>query len=203
MGTYANIYIEYYNKTEDKWELINPTYSSKTINSCWRQGIVRDLLDDRGWYQTPTKSGYPKNMSNELSEILKKEEEDTEYKPYNKGYITLDKFIDYIDKKIKENEESIKNAYKRDDITICNLKIDLIAKYILTKEEGLVESIKHINNVTDIIEELECVAEYKEEIDSLQYALEFCRGIMFLVGFLTDTSYDLPEENVRIVYYFD
>lgn len=202
MSTYANIYIEHYNKTEDKWELINPTYSDKVVNSCWRQGVVRDLLDNRGWYQTPTKSGYPENMSNELFEILKKEDE-TEYKPYNKGYITLDKFIDYIDKKIKENEESIKNAYKRDDITICNLKIDLIAKYILTKEEGLVESIKHINNVTDITEELECIAEYKEEIDSLQYALQFCNGISFLVEFLTGTSWDLPEEYIRIVYYFD
>lgn len=202
MGTYANIYIEHYNKTKDKWELINPTYSNKTINSCWKQGIVRDLLDDRGWYKTPTKSGYPKNMSDELSEILKKEDEGN-YKPYNKGYITLDKFIEYINKKIKENEESIKNAYKRDDITLCNLKIDLIAKYILTKDEGLVESIKHINNAADIIEELEYVEEYKEEIDSLQYALQFCNGIMFLVEFLTDTSWDLLEENVRIVYYFD
>lgn len=203
MSTYANIYIEHYNKTEDKWELINPTYSDKVVNSCWRQGMVRDLLDDRGWYQTPAKSGYPENMSNELSEILKKEEEGTEYKPYNKGYITLDKFIDYINKRIKENEESIKNAYKKDDITICNLKIDLIAKYILTKEEGLVESIKHINNVTDITEEIEYIAEYKEEIDSLQYALQFCNGIIFLVEFLTDSSWDLIEENVRIVYYFD
>lgn len=202
MSTYANIYIEYYNKTEDKWKLINPTYSNKTINSCWRQSIVRDLLDDRGWYRTPAKSGYPENMSNELSEILKKEDE-RDCKPYNKGHITLDKFIDYINKKIKENEESIKNAYKRDDITICNLKIDLIAKYILTKDEGLVESIKHINNVTDIIEELDCIAEYKEEIDSLQYALQFCNGIMFLVEFLTDTFLDLLEESVRIVYYFD
>jgi hypothetical protein len=202
MSTYANIYIEHYNKTKDKWELINPTYSNKTINSCWRQSIIRDLLDDRGWYQTPTKSGYPENMSNELSEILKKEDE-AEYKPYNKGYITLDKFIDYINKKIKESEESIKNAYKRDDITICNLKIDLIAKYILTKDEGLVESIKHINNVTDIIEEYEVVAEYKEEIDSLQYALQFCNGISFLVEFLTSTSWDLPEEYIRIIYYFD
>lgn len=202
MSTYANIYIEYYNKTKDKWELINPTYFGEVVKGCWRQGIVRDLLDDKGWYQTPTKSGYPVNVSNELSEILKKEDE-TDYKPYNKGYITLDKFIDYIDKKIKEDEESIKNAYKRDDITICNLKIDLLSKYILTKDEGLIESIKHINNVTDIIEELGCVAEYKEEIESMQYALQFCSGIMFLVGFLTDTSYDLPEENVRIVYYFD
>jgi hypothetical protein len=202
MGTYASIYIEYYNKTEDKWELINPTYSSKTINSCWRQGIVRDLLDDRGWYKIPNKSGYPKNMSNELSEILKKEDEG-DYKPYNKGYIILDKFIDYINKKIKENEESIKNAYKRDDITICNLKIDLISKYILTKDEGLVESIKHINNVTDITEELEYIAEYKEEIESLQWALQFCNGISFLVEFLTGTSWDLPEEYIRIVYYFD
>lgn len=202
MSTYANIYIEYYNKTEDKWELINPTYSNKTIGSCWRQGIVRDLLDERGWYQTPAKLGYPEDMSNELSEIFKKEDE-AEYKPYNKGHITLNKFIDYINKKIKENEESIKNAYKRDDITICNLKIDLIAKYILTKEEGLVESIKHINNVTDIIEELDCIAEYKEEIDSLQYALQFCNGISFLVEFLTGTSWDLPEEYIRIVYYFD
>lgn len=202
MSTYANIYIEYYNKTEDKWELINPTYSDKVVNSCWRQGAVRDLLDDRGWYKTPAKSGYPENMSNELSEILKKEDE-AKYKPYNKGHITLDKFIDYINKKIKENEESIKNAYKRDDIAICNLKIDLIAKYILTKEEGLIESIKHINNVTDITEELECVAEYKEEIDSLQYTLQFCNSIMFLVEFLTDTFLDLPEEYIRIVYYFD
>lgn len=202
MGTYANIYIEYYNKMDNKWELINPTYSNKTINNCWRQGTVRDLLDDRGWYNNPTKKGYPDNMSNELSEILKKEDE-TEYKPYNKGHITLDKFIDYINKKIKENEESIKDVYKRNDITICNLKIDLIAKYILTKEEGLIESIKHINNVTDITEELECVYEYKEEIEFLQYALQFCNGIMFLVEFLTDTSWDLPEENVRIVYYFD
>lgn len=202
MSTYANIYIEYYNKTEDKWELINPTYSNKTIDSCWRQSIVRDLLDDRGWYKTPTKSGYPENMSNELSEILKKEDE-RDYKPYNKGYITLDKFIDYINKKIQENEESIKNTYKRDDITICNLKIDLIVKYILTKDEDLVESIKHINNVTDITEELECIAEYKEEINSLQYALQFCNGIMFLVEFLTDSSWDLIEENVRIIYYFD
>lgn len=202
MSTYANIYIEHYNETKDKWELINPTYSDKTIDSCWRQSIIRDLLDDRGWYKTPTKSGYPKNMSNELSEILKKEDE-RGYKPYNKGYITLDKFIDYINKKIKENEESIKNAYKRDDIAICNLKIDLIAKYILTKEEGLIESIKHINNVTDITEELECVAEYKEEIDSLQYTLQFCNSIMFLVEFLTDTFLDLPEEYIRIVYYFD
>lgn len=202
MSTYANIYIEYYNKTEYKWELINPTYSNKTTNSCWRQGIVRDLLDDRGWYKTPAKSVYPENMSNELSEILKKEDE-TEYKPYNKGHITLDKFIDYINKKIKENEESIKNAYKRDDITICNLKIDLIAKYILTKEEGLIESIKHINNVTDIAEELEYIAEYKEEIDSLQYASQFCNGILFLVEFLTGTSWDLPGEYIRIVYYFD
>lgn len=202
MSTYANIYIEHYNKTKDKWELINPTYSGEVVKGCWRQGVVRDLLDDRGWYQTPTKSGYPENMSNELSEILKKEDE-AEYKPYNKGYITLDKFIDYINKKIKENEESIKNAYKRDDITICNLKIDLIAKYILTKDEGLVESIKHINNVTDITEELEYVEEYKEEIDSLQYALQFCYGIMFLVEFLTDIYMDDQEENVRIVYYFD
>lgn len=202
MGTYANIYIEYYNKTEDKWELINPTYSDKTINSCWRQSIIRDLLDDRGWYKTPTKSGYPVNMSNELSEILKIEDEE-DYKPYNKGYITLDKFIDYINKKIKENEESIKNAYKRDDITICNLKIDLIAKYILTKDEGLVESIKHINNVTDITEELDFVEEYKEEIDSLQYALQFCNGISFLVEFLTDAFGNLSEEDIRIVYYFD
>lgn len=202
MGTYANIYIECYNKKENKWELINLTYSNKTINSCWRQGIIRDLLDDRGWYQTPTKSGYPENVSNELSEILKKED-DKEYKPYNKGHITLDKFIDYINKKIKENEKSIKNAYKKDDITICNLKIDLLAKYILTKEEGLVESIKHINNVADITEELECVAEYKEEIESLQYALQFCNGISFLVEFLTGTSWDLPEEYIRIVYYFD
>lgn len=202
MSTYANIYIEHYNKTEDKWELINPTYSDKVVNSCWRQGIIRDLLDERGWYKIPNKSGYPENMSNELSEILKKENE-TEYKPYNKGHITLDKFIDYINKRIKENEESIKSAYKKDDITICNLKIDLLAKYILTKEEGLVESIKHINNVTDIIEELDCIAEYKEEIDSLHYALQFCNGIMFLVEFLTGTSCDLPEEYIRIVYYFD
>lgn len=202
MSTYVNIYIEYYNKTKDKWELINPTYFGEVVNSCWRQGIVRDLLDDRGWYQTPTKSGYPEKMSNELSEILKKG--DTEdYAPYNKGHITLDKFVDYINKRIKENEESIKDAYKRDDITICNLKIDLLAKYILTKDEDLVGSIKHINNVTDITEELECIAEYKEEIDSLQYALQFCNGIMFLVEFLTDTPWDLPEENVRIVYYFD
>lgn len=202
MSTYANIYIEYYNKTEDKWELINPTYSNKTIDSCWRQGIIRDLLDDRGLNLTPTKSGYPKNMSNELSEILKKEDE-TEYKPYNKGHITLDKFIDYINKKIQENEESIKNTYKRYDIAICNLKIDLLAKYILTKDEGLVESIKHINNVTDITEELDCIAEYKEEIDSLHYALQFCNGISFLVEFLTGTSWDLPEEYIRIIYYFD
>lgn len=202
MSTYANIYIEHYNKTKDKWELINPTYSGEAVNSCWRQSIIRDLLDDRGWYQTPTKSGYPKNMSTELSEILKKEDE-TEYKPYNKGYITLDKFIDYINKKIKEDEESIKNAHRRDDIAICNLKIDLIAKYILTKDEGLVESIKHINNVTDITEELEYVEEYKEEIDSLQYALQFCNSILFLVEFLTDTFLDLPEEYIRIVYYFD
>lgn len=202
MSTYANIYIEYYNKTKDKWELINPTYSGEVVKGCWRQDVVRDLLDDKGWYQTPTKSGYPKNMSNKLSEILKKEDE-AEYKPYNNGYITLDKFIDYINKKIKEDEESIKNAYKKDDITICNLKIDLLAKYILTKDEGLVEPIKHINNVTDIIEELDCITEYKEEIDSLQYALQFCNGVMFLVGFLTDTSYNLSEENVRIVYYFD
>ena len=203
MSTYANIYIEHYNKTKDKWELINPTYSGEVVNGCWRQGIIRDLLDDRGWYQIPAKLGYPENMSNELSEILKKEEEDTEYKPYNKGYITLDKFIDYINKKIKENEESIKDANKRDDITVCNLKIDLIAKYILTKDEGLVESIKHINNVADTTEDLEYIAEYKEEIDSLQWALQFCNGIMFLVEFLTDTSWDLPTENVRIVYYFD
>jgi hypothetical protein len=201
MGTYANIYIEHYNKLKDKWELINPTYSGKSVNSCWRQGIVRDLLDEIGWYRIPAKSGYPENMSNELSEILKKEDE-AEYKPYNKGYITIDKFIDYIDKKIKENEEFIKNAHKRDDITICNIKIDLLSKYILTKDEKLVESIKKINSI-DYQEELECIVEYKEEIDSLQYALEFCRGIMFLVGFLTDTSWDLPEENVRIVYYFD
>lgn len=201
MSTYANIYIEYYNKTEDKWELINPTYSGEVVKGCWRQGIVRDLLDDRGWYQTPTKLGYPENMSNELSEILKKEDE-TEYKPYNKGYITLDKFIDYIDKKIKENEEFIKNAHRKDDIAICNIKIDLLSKYILTKDEKLVESIEKINSI-DYQEELEYIAEYKEEIESLQYALEFCNGIMFLVGFLTDTSWDLPEENVRIVYYFD
>lgn len=202
MSTYSNIYIEYYNKTKDKWELINPTYSGETINSCWRQGIVRDLLDDRGWYQTPTKSGYPENMSNELSEILRKKEEDTEYKPYNKGYITLDKFIDYIDKKIKENEESIKNARRRDDIAICNIKIDLLSKYILTKDEKLVESIEKINSI-DYQEELESFLEYKEELEALQHALQFCNGIMFLVEFLTDTSYDLPEENVRIVYYFD
>lgn len=202
MSTYANIYIEHYNKLKDKWELINPTYSGEEVNSCWKQCIIRDLLDDRGWYKIPSKLGYPENMSNELSEILKRKDE-AEYKPYNKGYITLDKFIDYINKKIKENEESIKDAYKRDDITVCNLKIDLIAKYILTKDEGLVESIKHINNVTDTTEEIEYIAEYKEEIDSLQGALQFCNGIMFLVEFLTDTSWDLPTENVRIVYYFD
>lgn len=201
MSNYVNIYIEHYNKLKDRWEMINPTYSREPVNSCWRQGIVRDLLDERGWYKIPTKTGYPQNMSNELSEILKKEDE-KEYKPYNKGYITLDKFIDYINKKIKETEESIKNAHRRDDITVCNIKIDLLSKYILTKDEKLVESIEKINSV-DYQEELEYISEYREEIDSLQYALGFCKGIMFLVEFLTDTSWDLPEENVRIVYYFD
>lgn len=201
MSTYANIYVEYYNKKEDKWELINPTYSGKSVNSCWRQGIVRDLLDERGWYRIPAKSGYPQNMSNELSEILEKEDTG-DYAPYNKGYITLDKFIDCINKKIKENEESIKNASRRDDITICNIKIDLLSKYILTKDEKLVESIEKINSINHQ-EELEYISEYKEEIDSLQYALQFCNGISFLVEFLTDTSWDLSEEYIRIVYYFD
>lgn len=200
MGTYANIYIECYNKKENKWELINPTYLGKTINSCWKQGIVRDLLDNRGWNNAPTTSGYPDNMSKELTEILEKEDK-KEYKPYNKGHIIIDKFINYIDAKIKECEESIKKAHKRDDIAICNLKIDLLSKYILTKDEALVESIKSINSI-DYQEELEYIEEYEEEIDSLKWALKFCEGVTFLVEFLKNPYY-YHLEDIRIVYYFD
>ena len=201
MGTYANIYIEYYNNKEDKWELINPTYLDKKIDSCYRQGSIRDLLDDRGWYQTPTKSGYPENISNELSEIFKKEDE-TDYKPYNRGYITLDKFTEHINRKIKETEESIKNARRVDDIAVCNIKIDLLSKYILTKDEKLVESIEKINSI-DYQEELEYFLEYKEELEYLNYALQFCHSIAFLVEFLTGSFiWEDDYSKIRIVYNF-
>lgn len=200
MGTYANIYIEYYNKIEDKWEFINPTYLSKTINSCWRQGTIRDLLDDRGWYNTPTKFGYPKNMSKELTEIFDKNEKEGNHS-YNKGYITLEYFENHIIKKISENEEYIKNNSKNADIQTCNLKIDLLTKYVLTKDKSLVESIKNINSLSSE-DDYESIIEYQEEVECLSGALDFCKGIGFLVGFLLDDPF-VESCNIRLIYYFD
>ena len=202
MGTYANIYIEYYNKSENKWELVNPTYLGKKINNCYRQGIVRDLLDDRGWYNTPTKKGYPDNMSKELTEILNSEDI-KDYPPYNKGSITLDNFITSIENKIKNNEDTIKNMHRSDDIAICNLKIKMLSDYIINEDKSLIESIKKIDSI-DYGEELETIEEYKEEIESLNYALQFCYNIAFLVEFLTDMYiWEDRYSDIRIVYNFN
>ena len=226
MSSYTKIYVEYKDDRDNLWHLLQAyvplkdriyerdeseeELSDVTIkleeksyfisNSISKCGVIRDLLTDSG--KKIFNRGFPKDMSADLENILKKQQEEidslnekssNELSAINHDWRYAKSWC-YLSE-LREEVEELYGSYVH-----CAFKSELDKIYI--KLSNIYDKLSP-SSISEIETEEynECDEdEYADELEDVIYARGFCDFIEGLIDFVTGCI-SSHEGNIRLVYY--
>lgn len=214
MGVYLTYYIEFKSRNEDKWKLLsflmpqdkrqyhhesdevfavdNLGIFDKVSWDC-RQGMIRDILSDHDTEFADR--GFPKDVSEELDTILKKDIEGDERDwRWGKSHVTLVEAENAYKKMYNVAFERYMKHRVDDRFDYLNQRFDRIESFLKEEKVGKLEPY---NKEEDFFFEDESWE--KEELDSAVLFGKWLFSINQMVDFATGGWYDSDE--IRIVYY--
>ena len=115
---------------------------AENVCYCDNGGIIRDEYVRRGYglHDSFEDRGFPKDMSNELKEVLKTEGEYT----WGHTYIYLSEWQAEYEKRLAEFKKKLEDIYKEDKLSIIDNKLDLLIRKVKDPlyEEPIIEEKK-------------------------------------------------------------
>ena len=214
MGVYLTYYIEFKSRNESKWKLLSflmPQdkrqyhHDSDDVVSAgdlglfdmvsWdcKQGVIRDILSDHDTEFADR--GFPKDVSEELDVILKKDIEGDERDwRWGKSYVTLVEAENAYKKMYNVAFERYMKHRVDDRFDYLNKRFDRIECFLKGEETGKLEPF---NKEEDFFFEDESWE--KEELDAAIWFGKWLYFINQMVDFATGGWYDSDE--IRIVYH--
>lgn len=164
-------------KQGDKWI---PVIFNGSLYTNSKQGMIRDHLSSRGWYNCPfTSRGLPDDVSQEVKESVEKYEYN-----YDISYATLAEFEDYYN--------TVEATYKQERSRVANEYMLRQLKYVLNKD---VDDPEYMDLRTSFDEDLE------DSEDSL-FSFNRFIGEVYGIAEAFNNDYLWANENkVRIIFF--
>lgn len=218
MSRTSILYFEYKRKGTSEWKLFAPLVKKSELYLDYHynlvdtpiningeeyihsfqddiQGTIRDYLNDS--HQEFNDRGFPKDMSSELAMYLERQEKNDDlFGTWGHSWVNLDEFIKAIEKDIAYNKEKIDEYTSKSEFERVHDKLDIILKKL--NNETIITKTKQ-DDPDSYYDYLEYIAEYKEELECLEYAKQYLEGVELMISIINNAWVDTYD--IRIVYF--